>query len=102
MFVILVTFDIRADLFADFLQLMRANARLSLEREEGCEIFDVLLQSDKEARVVLYERYRDRKSFEDHSRSDHYLAFDSASRDMIRLKQVVELTPVPLTYEVNS
>lgn len=87
-FTIIVEFVIRAEVMPTFLDLMLANARTSLEREEGCYRFDVLTSEDSSNRVLLYEIYRDDAAFQAHSTSSHYNEFAAATHDMVISKSV--------------
>lgn len=72
-----------------FLPLMRANAAASLRDETGCLRFDVLLpEGGNGDEVFLYEVYTDAKAFDLHLASPHFIAFDTATRDMLASKIV--------------
>jgi quinol monooxygenase YgiN len=93
-YTILVTFDIEPGKLDEFCRLVSINARASLEREAGCEVFDVLLAPGQPDRVILYERYRDRAAFDEHCRMAHYVEFDRASAPIVRGKGFVEFSAV--------
>jgi len=98
MHVVIVEFEIEPGRMADFLPLMLANAGLSLEREAGCRVFDVCTDAARRDAVFLYEVYDDATAFAAHLASDHFRAFDAATRSMISRKSVRELTrlaPIP-------
>lgn len=86
--VIWVEFDIKPERFADFLPLMHANAKASLNDEPGCRQFDVLQPIGKPNAVALYEIYDDKAAFDAHLRTPHFLSFDKATADMIAAKRV--------------
>lgn len=88
MFVVTVRFDLRPESFADFMPLMRDNARRSLEREPGCRVFDVCTEPAGGPSVFLYEVYDDRAAFDAHLASAHFQAFDAATSAMIVAKSV--------------
>lgn len=89
-FVIVVTFDLHPGQHAEFMPLMLLNAELSLETELGCRRFDVLAEVGVEDRVVLYEFYSSQSDFDDHCRRPHFLAFDTATRPMVRHKSFTQ------------
>lgn len=91
--VVTVAFRTHPGRGADFLPLMRENARASVADEPGCLRFDVCLPVGGEgggdgSEVFLYELYADRAAFDAHLASPHYRAFDAATRDMVAEKRV--------------
>jgi quinol monooxygenase YgiN len=92
-FIVIVEFTLRDGGLDRFLPHMLANARASLEREEGCHRFDVLTPDGSQDRIVLYEMYRDRAAFDAHGRTQHYLAFAEATRNLVSDKVVTYCTP---------
>ncbi len=88
MFVVIVDFTIHAQHLADFLPRMQENARLSVEREAGCQQFDVCQDEAHPESIFLYEIYDDRAAFDAHLASEHFKAFDIAVRDMVADKRV--------------
>jgi len=96
MFVITVTFTIHPGEMGRFIPLMRAQARQSLELEEGCLRFDVCTEAKSDpARVFLYEIYSDAAAFDQHLASAHFQQFDSAVAELVQAKEVQswELSP---------
>lgn len=92
----MVEFDLLPGGKAAFLELITRNARQSLDLEEGCLVFDVLVKAQQPERIVLYECYSDRRSFELHCQSPHFLAFDAASRPLVARKSLVEFERIEL------
>ena len=90
-FAITVAFELVDGAFAEFHRLVRENAAASVDREPDCLRFDVLTPLGGEAGrdVFLYEIYRDRAAFDRHLASDHFLAFDRLTRDLVKKKTVV-------------
>jgi (4S)-4-hydroxy-5-phosphonooxypentane-2,3-dione isomerase len=88
MFVVVVEFEIKPEQRAAFLPLMLANARASAETEPGCRQFDVCADPQRPELILLYELYKDRAAFDAHCRTEHFLAFDAATRDMVVSKAV--------------
>jgi (4S)-4-hydroxy-5-phosphonooxypentane-2,3-dione isomerase len=93
-YTILVTFDIEPGKLDVFCRLASTNARASLEREPGCEVFDVLLPAGQADRVVLYERYCDHAAFGEHCRTGHFAEFDRASAAIVLAKGFAEFSAV--------
>lgn len=76
MLAVVVEFRIKAEMAAAFLERVCRQARDSLDEEPGCHVFDVCVDPDAPTRVLLYEIYEDRQAFDDHLRTEHFLAFD--------------------------
>ena len=94
MYAVCVTFQLKPDRMEDFIPLMLENARISRKAEPGCHQFDVAADPDKPGAIFLYEIYSDRAAFEVHLASDHFKAFDAATRDMIADKAVTTWSEV--------
>ena len=90
-FAITVAFEVKPEARNLFLKLVRANAAASLEAEVECLHFDVLVPIGPGLPdVLLYEIYTDRAAFDAHLASPHFLAFDTATRDLVTKKTVGE------------
>ncbi len=87
MYAVTVTFTLHPGALAEFLPLMTANARTSLQEEPGCGQFDICL-GDTPDTVFLYEIYDDRAAFDAHLASAHFKSFDAAVTDMIADKEI--------------
>ena len=61
---VLVEFLVKDGFAARFGELILANAKASLNGEEGCRQFDVLVGPDEPRRFVLYEIYDDERAFD--------------------------------------
>jgi quinol monooxygenase YgiN len=93
-YVISVDFRLNPGRLAEFVPLMKENARLSEANEPGCRRFDVLLPVDGGDRVRLYEIYDSEAAFDAHRRTPHYLAFKERTQGMIA-QTVVERFELP-------
>jgi (4S)-4-hydroxy-5-phosphonooxypentane-2,3-dione isomerase len=89
-FVITVDFLLHTGALDPFLALIRDNARQSLDREPGCDRFDVLVQKGMPDHILLYEIYADKAAFDLHLKSAHFAAFNKAAALYVREKKVVE------------
>jgi len=84
MFTVLVTMDVQPQHVAEFEGLIAENARLSVQREDGCLVFDVIRPDEHPDRFFLYEVYVDEAAFEQvHLTAEHYLAFSAASTPLL-------------------
>lgn len=88
MFVVLVEFEVRPERVSDFRRRVCQQASDSLEKEAGCRLFDVCIDPENAACVVLYEIYDDRAAFDLHLDSEHFKAFDGEVGDWVASKQV--------------
>ena len=93
MYIVTVEFLIHREAIDAFLPLMRENERLSAQTEAGCRQFDVCVSLERPGSVFLYEVYDDRAAFDAHLASAHFLAFDEATRPMVREKTVRAWSP---------
>ena len=76
-----VTVDLELKNEADFQKAYNAlmkNALSSLKNEEGCLRFDVI-KINESSDFMLYEIYKNKKSFLDHLNTNHYLEFKDLS-----------------------
>ena len=89
-YVIIVDFRLKPGARKEFRRLVDANARASATREAGCRRFDVLEPAGEDNRVVLYEIYNDRNSFDEHKQSEHYARFDGEGSAMVVSKSVTQ------------
>lgn len=91
-YAIIVEFGLNEGALQKFMPLMLANAKTSLEKEPGCERFDVLQKPAQPNEIVLYEIYRDRAAFDEHLNSAHFKEFNGATAALIKNKRIVELS----------
>ncbi len=88
MFVVCVTFRIKAGLMDDFLPLMLENAKASLDTEKDCHRFDVCRDTENPDTVFLYEIYENRAAFETHLGMEHFALFSRDTEEMVSVKEV--------------
>lgn len=86
-YVVTVRFILHADQRQAFLEEVKANALQSIDRESGCQQFDVSTASDGR-HVFLYERYDDKRDFDLHLSTAHFQEFDRATASMVIEKRV--------------
>ena len=94
MFAVTVQFEIVPEKYQDFLPLMQANARASVEQEPGCHIFDVCIDPNRPNAIFLYELYVDEAAFKKHMEQPHYKTFNDESLGMIASKTVTTFAQV--------
>jgi len=88
MHVVIVEFTIQADRVDDFRARVRQQARDSLANEADCHVFDVCIDPERPALVLLYEVYSDAAAFASHLASMHFLDFDNRVREWVVDKKV--------------
>jgi quinol monooxygenase YgiN len=88
MFIVTVVFNLKQGATVAFMLAMRRQALLSVEREPDCHLFDVCIDPENETRVLLYEHYTDRASFDAHLASGHFHEFDASVAPLVQEKQV--------------
>ena len=90
-FAIIVEFTLHEDAVQKFIPQMLANAKASLDREPGCERFDVHHVAGQTHQIVLYEIYRNKAAFDEHLKTRHFLEFNAATAPLIKDKKLMQL-----------
>ena len=80
---VVVEFEVKPDQMDDFLAVIREHAAKTMETEEGCERFDVMLPKDGSPRVILCEVYRDDDAFDIHRKQPRLAEVQASYKDMI-------------------
>ena len=88
MFVVTVIFQIKKENIQKFAEAIQANAQFSMDKEPGCQRFDVCKDPDDTNSVFLYEVYENRESFGLHLESEHYKKFDALVSQWVESKAV--------------
>lgn len=99
---VLVDFTVKPEHRAEFLKRMEAHAAGSLEDQEGCLRFDVLLPKEVQfdvpvhepdtSRICLYELYRDEEAFYDQLNSERVTAMRATYAPMIERRRITRFT----------
>ena len=89
---LVVDFQIKPGCLEDFLKVMREHAAGTLQEEEGCLQFDVLLPKEGGDRVLLYEVYRDDAAFEVHVQSARLARTRATYADLIEERTIAVCT----------
>lgn len=80
---IVVEFDIKPEHRQAFEEIIRYHAKRTLETEEGCVQFDVLIPQNDDNKVFLFECYRDAAAFETHGKAPLLAETRGKYKDMI-------------------
>jgi (4S)-4-hydroxy-5-phosphonooxypentane-2,3-dione isomerase len=97
-YAITVEFTLKPGSMVAFRKLVDENAQNSCDLEPGCRRFDILVPYNSQDKVFLYEIYDDKKAFEEHLRTRHFLSFNRESSDLVLAKTIVEFE---LAYEAS-
>ena len=88
MYVVTVLFTLNPGAGDNFLPLIIDNARVSREKEPGCQQFDVCVDPQNKNIVFLYEIYDEQLAFAHHLTTQHFKRFDAETAGMVASKQV--------------
>lgn len=101
MLIIAVTFVTHKVHHAAFVDSVLQNAATSLELEEGCVVFDVCEDIDRNE-VFLYEQYVDDHAFNEvHLNSSHFVEFNELTMPWVAEKHVRRYHLLPLKTEAS-
>jgi (4S)-4-hydroxy-5-phosphonooxypentane-2,3-dione isomerase len=95
-FVITVLFTVKPEAKDAFRAAVVENAVISLEREAGCEVFDVC-ESSSAPEFFLYEVYHSEKDFQEHLETEHFKQFDKLCPSWVTGKHVTPYAKLRLT-----
>jgi len=70
-FVLVVNIRIKPENVDGFMAKLRENA-LAARKEPGCKQFEVLVDPQDMAKIVLFEVYADQKAFDAHQATPHF------------------------------
>ena len=73
---------------AEFIPLMKNQAKNSLQNEVGCKRFDICLRKDEPDQVFLYEVYDSLESIEIHRSTEYFKQYSAATADLVAEKVV--------------
>ena len=80
---LIVEFETKPESRAGFIDHIRAHGEGTLTEENGCLQFDVLLPTEGNGRVFLYEVYRDEAALKEHTQSPRLVKTREGYADMI-------------------
>ncbi len=85
---LVVEFDVKPEYRSEFEDVIRGHAGRTLEAEEGCLQFDVLIPQEEPDKVFLYECYRDSDALKTHAKSPILAATREIYQDMINHRRI--------------
>jgi autoinducer 2-degrading protein len=84
MFTVMVSMDAQPGHAEELAGLLATNARLSVENEPGCHVFDVNRPPAAPDRFLLYEVYEDEEAFLiGHKGSSHFAEFITSAASLL-------------------
>ena len=86
---IYVEYDVKPECRDTFERVIRAHAEGTLEDEDGCTHFDVLIPQDDIGKMMVYEVYRDAEALAVHNRSPRLPQVRKDYEDLITGKRVI-------------
>ena len=80
---LVVHLDIVPEKFDEFIDTARTHGKRSVEIEEGCISFQVMIPQEEPNKVILVEVYQDDAALDFHWNSDHMAAYLERTGEMI-------------------
>ena len=88
MYVVIAEFTTHVQDAEAFRQRVIQQARDSLALETDCHVFDVCIDNERNNFVLLYEVYTDRRAFDAHLASPHFLDFNETVQPWVSAKKI--------------
>jgi len=86
MFVLTVQLRIKPENVEAFMSKLAENTK-NARKEPGCKQFDVLVDPNDKAKVMLYEVYNDDKAFEAHQATPHFKKYVAEAVPMLASRE---------------
>jgi autoinducer 2-degrading protein len=83
MIAIIAEFKVLPSAAGNFRALAEQHARRCLEREPGCQQFDITQDAANPDQWLFYERYQDEAALEAHGKTDYLAKLVEATREYI-------------------
>ena len=80
---LVVEYDVKPGRMDAFVELISTHGRKTLEMEEGCVAFEVMIPKDDDGKVFLFECYKDATAFAEHNKSPLLAATRKQYQDML-------------------
>ena len=89
---LVVHLEIASEKFDEFIEIARAHGKRSVEVENGCLSFQVMLPQEEPNKVILVEVYQDDNALDIHWNSNHMAAYLEKTGGMIIGRQRFKCT----------
>ena len=83
-----VMIKIKPNCMADFIPLMKNQAKNSLKNEPGCKRFDVCMRKDEPDSVFLYEVYESQEALDFHRSAEYFAQYSADTANLVAEKVV--------------
>lgn len=94
-YVILVEFTVDEKNRNQVISLLSEMQEQTLENEEGCLIYDVLLSEDDPTKIFIYENYESESAYDIHSNSSYFKAIVSDKLNpLIKESRITKVIPI--------
>lgn len=84
---LIVHLDVVPEKLEEFMKIVRAHGEYSVNAEDGCLDFKVLVSQDDKHHVILVETYSDNDALQSHWDSKHMAAYREKTAHMILNRQ---------------
>lgn len=94
-YVILVEFMLDEARLDEAIELLSDIQTQTLENEEGCLVYDVLLSEQEPARIFLYESYESEDAYKVHSNAPYYKEIVLKKlKPLIKSQKIIKVYPL--------
>lgn len=91
MIAIIVDFEAHPGKGDEVREILKTQAKNSLEKEPGCKYFDLCGDPDDNHKYFLYELYDDEAAVEAHGQTEHYASFRAAIDPLLKSRNRREM-----------
>lgn len=94
-YVIIVEFVFDEANIDNAIELLAEMQMQTLENEEGCLAYDVLLSDDEPTKIYIYENYENEAAFKLHSNSAYFKSIVQGKlKPLIKHEKITKVTPI--------
>lgn len=85
---LVVEYNVKPGRMESFVELITTHGRKTLEMEDGCVAFEVMIPKDDDGKVFLYECYKDASAFAEHNKSPLLAATREQYQDILEDRKI--------------
>lgn len=97
-YVVIAQMNLDENYFDQVVDLLSELQQNTLENEEGCVVFDVLLVEDDFTKIFIYESYENASAYQAHTNSAYYKRIVNKELKSL-IKQETKTKVFPLNFE---
>ena len=102
-YVILVEYTVDETNLDTVIDLLSEMQRQTLENEDGCLVYDVLLGIDDSSKIFIYESYRNETAFRIHTNSRYFKEIvPTKLKKLIKQEKITRLSPLNFEGEMDD